>query len=292
MAEKKSSGAKKAGSGILLGLLAISLVGFGAVSFTGNVQSIGEVGDEKISTTDYFLGIQNALRNYQAQTRQSLTFLQADQIGIPAQVRSQLLSDAALDNAVTQMGLSVGDEEVREQVLLQPAFQGLDGSFDRETYRFSLEQIGLNESEFESRIRKETARGLLQSAVAAGVAPSVSAVDTMFTFFAERRSYNLITLSPEGLAETLPEPEEAALQAFYNENEALFTVPEARDITYAWITPAMVLDSIEVDETVLQDIYQQRLDNYVQPERRLVERLVYPDQAAADGKDDGFDEEL
>ena len=53
-------------------------------------------------------------------------------------------------------------------------------------------------------------------------------------------------------------------------------------ITYAWLTPEMLQDTVEIDETALLDLYQQRIDEYVQPERRLVERLAFGDQAAAD----------
>jgi peptidyl-prolyl cis-trans isomerase D len=44
----------------------------------------------------------------------------------------------------------------------------------------------------------------------------------------------------------------------------------------------MLQDTVEIDETALRDLYQQRISDYVQPERRLVERLAFGDQAAAD----------
>ncbi len=282
MAEKKSGNAKKLGSGLLLGLLAISLIGFGAVNFSGNTQSIGTVGEEELDIGAYGRGLQNAIRAQEAETGISLTFLQAQAIGIPAQVRSQMIADAALDDKVRQMGLSVGDEEVRNQVLEYPAFQGVDGKFDREAYSFTLENAGLNEAEFEDLIRKETARSMLQSAVIAGIEPSDQLVDTMFNFLAARRSYNLITLTADSLAEGPAEPTEAELQAYYEANAPAFTTPEARDISFAWLTPDMVVDTVEVDEALLRELFNQRIDEFLQPERRLVERLVFPDQTAAD----------
>ena len=48
----------------------------------------------------------------------------------------------------------------------------------------------------------------------------------------------------------------------------------------------MLADGIEVPQDQVEALYQQRIDQFVQPERRLVERLVFPDteaaQAAAD----------
>ncbi len=46
--------------------------------------------------------------------------------------------------------------------------------------------------------------------------------------------------------------------------------------------PTMLLDTIEIDEEALRDAYDERVDEYEQPERRLVERLVFPDEAAAE----------
>ncbi|GGE41796.1 peptidyl-prolyl cis-trans isomerase [Actibacterium pelagium] len=279
--EKKNSLGKMA-SGVLLVLLIVGLAGFGATNFGGANTAIATVGDEEITVTDYGLALQSAIRAREAETEQSLSFIEAQNIGLPAVVRSQLIAEAALDNTVTGMGLSIGDEEVRRQVLAYPAFQGIDGQFDRESYRFSLEQIGLSESEFEEQIRTDTARSILQSAVASGVPHSVQSVDAMFNYMSARRSYNLFTLTADNLSSEISEPTDAELQTYYEENAAAFTVPEAREITYVWITPDMIVDQVEVDETLLRELYDQRIDEFVQPERRLVERLVFPDQAAAD----------
>ncbi|MEL6702066.1 MAG: peptidyl-prolyl cis-trans isomerase, partial [Pseudomonadota bacterium] len=43
-----------------------------------------------------------------------------------------------------------------------------------------------------------------------------------------------------------------------------------------------LLDTVEVEEELLQAAYDERIAEFVQPERRLVERLIFPDQAAAE----------
>jgi hypothetical protein len=88
---------------------------------------------------------------------------------VPQEVLGRLVGEAALEDEAAALGLSVGDETVREQILAIPGFQGVDGSFDREAYRFVLEQNGLSVAEFEEQIRTETAAGLIRQAVVAGV---------------------------------------------------------------------------------------------------------------------------
>jgi peptidyl-prolyl cis-trans isomerase D len=78
------------------------------------------------------------------------------------------------------------------------------------------------------------------------------------------------------------DPTEDELKAFHGDNIDRFTAPEAKRITYAALLPEDIAADQPVDDAVLRDLYQSRIDEFVIPERRIVERLVYPDQAAAD----------
>jgi peptidyl-prolyl cis-trans isomerase D len=89
-------------------------------------------------------------------------------------------------------------------------------------------------------------------------------------------------LGPGDLETLVDAPTEAELAAFHEANPALFTAPETRAITYAWLTPDMLIGTIEADEAALRAVYEDRIDEFVQPERRLVERLVFADDAAAE----------
>ena len=90
--------------------------------------------------------------------------------GIDQIVLQRLVGRAALDNEAQRIGLSVGDEQVARDIRAVAAFQGVDGEFDRESYEFVLDRNGLTPGQFEEQIRADTARGLLQAAVAGGVA--------------------------------------------------------------------------------------------------------------------------
>ena len=65
---------------------------------------------------------------------------EARQFGVDRMVLGRLVNDAALDGEAARLGLSAGDDAVREQVMASPAFQGSDGKFDREDYTYALER--------------------------------------------------------------------------------------------------------------------------------------------------------
>jgi peptidyl-prolyl cis-trans isomerase D len=266
---------------ILLGLLIVGLAGFGATSLSGNARSIGAVGDEKITIQEYARALQDELRAIQAQTGQSITFEQAVAFGLDRSVLGRLIGAAALDNEARSIGLSMGDENLRRQIVEIPSFQGGDGQFDREAYRFALNQAGLTEAEFEEEMRDEAARSLLQGALITGVTMPDAYTDTLLGYYAERRSFTWAVLNREALETPIPAPTPDQLAAYHQDNAAQFTSPAIKQLTYVWLSPDMVIDQVDVDEAAIREQYDSNLATYMRPERRLVERLAFSDDEAA-----------
>ncbi len=264
---------------IILALLIVGLAGFGATNFSGSIRSIGSVGNVEIDINRYARSLQNEIRAVEAQSGQALPFQQAVALGIDQRVLGQLIQDASIDNEAQEIGLSVGDEELATQIAAIPAFQGPDGRFDREAYRFALSNTGLSEAEFEEGLRAEAARTLLQAAVLSGNAMPAGYLDVLLAFAGETRSFDWVAFLPSSLTTGLPVPGDSDLRAFYDENIADYTLPERRQITYAWLTPDMIVDTVELDEATLRASYEERNAEFNQPERRLVERLVFGNDA-------------
>lgn len=280
--QKTKMSAKNIGAGFLMALLALSLLGFGVEGFGGRTTSIGSVGNRTITTNEYGRALQNELRALQSQFGQSITMEQARLFGLDQMVLEQLVTGAVLDNEAERLGVSAGDATVQREILQISAFQGLDGNIDRSAYRFALQNAGMTEREFEDSIRNDVARTILQRAVVSGAAAPETYVSNLLEFQAQTRDVTITSLTAQNLPEPVGQPDAATLQAFYDENLERYTLPEGKRIRYAWITPEMMIDEIEVDEAILRQAYEARLGEFSQPERRLVERLVFSDAAAAD----------
>ena len=271
---------------IILGLLFVGLMGFGAAGLSGNVRTLGTVGDKDIAIRDYQNALRDQISSFEATIGTPISFVQAQSIGLDQQVLSQVIATRALDNEAGVLGLSVGDARVRDQVLQIPAFRGVDNTFSREGYAEALRRAGLNEAEFETGLREEMARTLLQGAVVSGVQSPDAFASALAQFAGESRSFTWAVVDGAMLADPLPEPSDDDLTAYYEGNPEPFTSLESRTITYASLTPEMIQDDVTVDEDELRQAYDDNIADFVQAERRLVERLVYADsdraQAAAD----------
>ncbi len=267
---------------IILGLLIVGLAGFGATSFTGGGSAVARVGEAEVTIDEYARSLQSELRAIQAQAGRSVPFSEARNFGIDQIVLGRLVGAAALDDQAAEAGISVGDARIAEEVRRTPAFQGIDGAFDPETYRFVLQQNDLTVREYEASLRDEISRQILQAGLVGGVAAPDPYVETLMGFLAEERDVTWAALDEDNLAEPIPDPTMSDLERFHSENAEAFTLPETKVLTVASVTPDMLIDTIEIDDATLREIYEERRDEYDTPERRLVERLVFPDEAAAE----------
>ena len=266
---------------VLLGLLILGLAGFGATNLSGTIRTVGHVGDEVISVDDFARELQREIRGIEAQTRQPLPMDQVRAIGLDQVVLSRLVALAALDDEVSRLGLSVGDENLQREITRIPAFQGISGQFDRETYRFTLNQNNIRETDFEEDLRAESARTMVQRAIVSGVRMPTVLSDTLTDYLAARRAITWARLDDSALTTPVAEPTEAELRAFHEAAPDDFRLPETKRLTYVLLTPEMILDAVEVEEDAVRQLYADRKAEYDLPERRLVERLVFSDEATA-----------
>ncbi len=276
---------RKTGSVLVWVLLAMVITGLGGYQMTdfgGSRSAIGTVGEQDIDAGDYARALRQEVDALGAQFGTQVPLDTALALGVDQKVIQSLVNQAALDNEAARIGISVGDQTVAQQITEMRAFQGTAGQFDRTTYSAELKQNNLTEAAFETRIRADLARGLLQGAVVGGYAAPQALTDTLANWAGERRGFSLLRVTEADLTTPVADPTEAELQAFYDANTDRFIKPEAKRITYAALLPEAIRAEQPVDEAELKKAYDDRIDEFMVPEKRLVERLVYPDQAAAD----------
>ena len=266
---------------VILALLIVGLAGFGATNLSGTISSVGAVGDKQIEVKRYVQALQQELRKIEQQIGQPITFQQAQSFGIDRQVIQELLVTRAVDYEASLLGLSIGDANLRKQVIGISAFQSVDGRFSRDNYQFALENAGMNEAEFEENLREETSRSLVQAAVLAGTTMPDTYANQLMRYIGERRNFTWAQLVVTDLDTPVGTPTASALEAFYNDYIALYTSPEIKQITYVSLTPAQLLDSVEVPAAAIAQLYQTRDAEFNKPERRLVDRLAFADLDSA-----------
>lgn len=276
---------------VIMGMLMLGLTGFGISGLGGGtVRSIGSVGDEPINVNTYALAYRNAAAQFSQQAGRQLSPSELQLFGVQQQVLDAVVSQAALDNETNQKGISVGDDLVRRSILENPQFQGLDGKFDQASYDFYIDrQLGLSPNEFETLLRKENARAILQNAVVGGISGGTTIPMTLMRFAQQERSFEWAALTVDHLGTPVPAPTDAELKSFYDTNSVDYMSPLTRNITFAWLNPADLLDQVAVSEEEIQESYNLQSDRFNKAEQRAVDRVVFPNMKAAQVARDRLD---
>ena len=277
MAKKKGANATIA----IIILLVMGLAGLGAANFGGTLNNVATVGDAEIDVNDYARAFQSQMRAYQDRFQQPITAQQARAVGLDQLALAQLVQRAVLENEAAKVGISVGDENVSREITSVSAFRGASGEFNRQAYEFALREQGLSTGEFEARVRRDVASGLLTQALQRGVETPDVFTDTLYNYARETRDVTWARLTADDLEEIAGTPTESDLQAYHQANPDAFTRPETKKINYAWLTPEMIAKDLEIDDEQLRTLYNDRIDQFVTPERRLVERLAFANDADA-----------
>lgn len=268
---------------IMLGFMVFGLGGYGVTNFSGGRgQAIGSVGQTQIEAQDYARALRNQFDAIAQQGGKRPSMAEAQAMSLDRSVQAQLFGGAALDEAARKVGLSVGDAEVVRQLQTAPAFQNADGSFNRAAYADLLKREGLSEATFEAGLRSDAARQMLGGALTGATTVPQAVADSYTRWLTETRDLSVVELNPANLPSPLPAPTEDELKAFHSTHAEQFTRPETRHITYLRLTPEDLAAEVKLDEAALRKAYDENIDSYVVPERRAVEVLVYPDQAAAE----------
>ncbi len=266
----------------ILAILVVGLIGFGGRVSSGiGASGIASVGGESVTTDDYVRAMQNEVQGLSQQFGQQLTMQQALAFGIDQTVLAKLVNAAALDAKAHDLGISVGDGTVRDNLLRTEAFKGVTGKFDPDTYRFALDRINMTPAEYDLNVREGSARDLIRTGISAGTTMPDSAATTLLAYSGEKRVYDWVILDASNLPTPVAAPTEVQAMAYYTAHNDQFMTPETREISYLSLKPADLVDQVTVSDEQLHEAYDSRIDEFDIPETRAVERLAFATEADA-----------
>ena len=266
---------------IIIALLIIGLAGFGVGSSGagGGATPVARVGDHEVSVDEYVQALNSEQQQFFSAYGRAPNARELSDIG--RRTLSQLLSGAAFDGEAERLGISISDDRVREDLMATRAFSDTSGQFDRMSYEFALENAGLSASEYDEIVRSTSTRRLVETGIGGGVAYGETAGASLVSFLSEKRGVSWVRIGEAALTEEIPAPSDADLETHHADNADAYTLPERRAITYASVTQDALIDTMDIPLGELEELYEERMDIFSRPERRLVDRIVFADTAAA-----------
>ena len=266
---------------LILLVAAFGVWGISGSMFTAASNSVVTVGDTTVTPNEYRLAYDRQMASIGRQMNTRLTSEQAKAFGVPQRTFGEVIAGAALDEQARRMNLGLSDDRLAKLVADDPAFHDFNGRFDRGNFTQVLRSVGMSEAEYIESRSKVAVRAQIVEAVSDGFQAPDAMIEALAAYQSETRDVNYILLTPDVL-EAGPEPDDAAVEAYYEEHKADYEAPEYRKITYVTLKPEDIADPASISkETVRQD-YEANKAKFSTPEQRSVDQLVFPDQAAAD----------
>lgn len=278
-----------AGTWVAKGLLVLLVLSFLVWGVSGQLMSglaghdsVITAGGTKVSINEYRLAYDRQLAVMSQQFGQRLSHEQAKALGVDNQVLAQLVSGAVLDEQARKLGLGLSKDRLAELTREDPAFKGPGGQFDRRTFEYMLQQIGMRPEDY----LKNRAQVAVRQQIVEAVSDGLKAPDTFFKAVAlyrgEDRTIDYLTL-PKALVEPIAAPSDSVLSAYFEANKKTYAAPEYRKFSYVRLEPVDVMDTTAVTDSQVSDDYNKNKARYTTPELRTVEQLVFktPDAAKA-----------
>jgi peptidyl-prolyl cis-trans isomerase D len=205
---------------------------------------------------------------------------QAKAFGIVDNVLDGLVVRALLEQEGKRIGVTVSDDLVRQTIQSDPVFAGPTGQFDRNRFAVLINRAGYTEDRYIAELRRDLARDQLVRPLADPGAAPAALVDTLMTFREERRVAEYLLLPPEAAGE-IPAPDRAALEAYHAKESSRFSSPEYRRLTILRLDSDVVAAEISVTDLEVEASFASRADEFVTPERRVIDQMLFNEEAAA-----------
>ena len=259
---------------LLFGILILSFALWGTTDFFGQgaVQTvIAEVGDSEITA-------KTIERQYRRQIdtlrKRGINEEQARKFGVLDSVIERAVNAGVYDLAAEKLGLTVATSAIERDI------RDRFGQIGSVQFDQLLRDNGYTLQEYEAARRSEIPRMQMIESFSAGAAGPKKLLNYLYRWQAEERSAAVFKFSVN--KNEVRKPKEAELIKFHSENPQLFTSPEYRNLVFVHIDPAKLERSIKLDEVDLKKIYQDRISDFTQAEKRKVSQILFDTKKEAD----------
>ena len=225
-------------------------------------------------------------RLYQQQRYQLLTLLGAgarasmiDDVRLREQVLSQLIDDELVVQASQEGWLRISDRGLAETISSLPQLQSDDG-FSQELYDAYLRNQGLGPLGFEFEMRRNLLIQQVVSAIGRAVNVSEREYEQALRLFTQERGYSSLRFPARAY-----QPDEVAdneAREYFEMHRSRFSSSEQVDVEYLELSRDETAREVEVGESELRSLYEERKPSYTRPAQREARHILVALAADAD----------
>ena len=196
----------------------------------------------------------------------------------------QAIQHIVLMNKAKELDIRATDEDVMRQIRTQPAFLNEQRQFDPERfqrYMVYLNNLGINEGQFEEIIRQQVILTRLRALVASAVNVTPLELKLNVTPLHEQATIDYVEFDAADYKEPIKVTDEEAT-AYYEQKKESFRKPGQAKVRYVYFTLADARKSVTIADDELSEYYERNQDKYLDADKKPKPLAEVKDQVKKD----------
>jgi peptidyl-prolyl cis-trans isomerase D len=242
-----------------------------------------KVNDERVSSET----LNRAWQQRQSQYQQALNGAEmsdAQKTLLQQQLIDEFVRQTLLRQRAEQSGFRATDEQVRQAVTSEPAFQ-LDGKYDARVAHNMLAQVGMSEDSYLAERREALQVGQLSEAIELSDFLTPAELNRIYALENEQRELRYALL-PADHFQSQARIDDARIKSWYDSHPKDYLSPESVRLQYAELTLDSIAAALTVTPEALHAYYDKNQARYGEVEKRHAHHILIALPAGADAKAD------
>ena len=253
---------------IILLVLAFSVWGIGDIFRNYDSGTLARIGNRDVDSQEFLFRYNREINRLSNELERFISNEEARESGLDIQVLSNLIIEKTLNSSGDDMKLRPSDKSLTERLKNTNSFRNAFNQFDKNVFNQILRQNGITEDLFFSMERDTIAQAQIYRALFEDLNISKEFGNLIYRFQNEDRKveYIVINTSDENIDKYDISNEDLLIH--YNDNKELYRSDAKRDFTLISLLKSELSSLIDVDESIIKEIYETNLSEYETPEKR------------------------
>jgi peptidyl-prolyl cis-trans isomerase D len=271
----------------IVALIVVSFVftGVGSYISSNNTNAVAIVNGEEIAASTLDTAYNNERSRMQNQFGEAVNSMFSSESYV-AQFRNDILERLINDELIAQkakeLGLRVGDNEIKKAITTLPEFQ-LAGVFDNSLYQSTLSRARYTPTEFAEYMRNQMTRQQLVQAINGTSFSLQHQVSKMLALQEQTRDAESLLIDVNKYQESIVLTEEE-IQAYYNNNLVNFDTEEQVKLAYITLSVDDLMPSVSVSSEEVEQSYNDNKALYTTEATRRFSHILFETSENADAK--------
>ncbi|WP_265017590.1 peptidylprolyl isomerase [Wolbachia endosymbiont (group A) of Epistrophe grossularia] len=218
-------------------------------------EEVARVGKEVITSDEY----KSLYQNYEKQisgsdaSREQVKKLKYDLL-------NALIEQKLLFNLIGELGLTVGEESIKNHIKNTKYFQNDKGEFDKNKFHETLNDLHMTEKEYIAKLEKVLPAMMFMTSLFKDNYPVTFGERVDEQIYKSRyqtRVVDIVKITEDAVT-NIPEPDDQALLDLYERNKSHFYYPEYRTAQYISLGQKYFEDQIKISDEEVDGIIEQQ----------------------------------